>query len=88
MENENNTKQDCSCGTDCCTPRKSNLWMKIVFIVIVVAAVTIVTVKLVSNDNKAGSSNSAVTIEKSSCSDTTKACDPKKNPSCCPKNKN
>ena len=50
METENNTKQDCGCGTDCCTPKKSKLWMKIVFIVIVAAAIAIVTVKLISNN--------------------------------------
>ena len=103
MENENNTKQDCGCGTDCCTPKKSNLWMKIVFIVIIVAAVTIAVLKLTGNCSMCGN-NAPATTEKSCCSgdttkkcggDTTKncngnitkVCDPKKGSSCCPGNK-
>jgi hypothetical protein len=88
MENENNKKPDCGCGdANCCTPKKNTLWMKILFIVIVVTAVTIVTIKLVSNNNKSEAGSSAVSTEKTSCGDTTKACDPEKNPSCCSKNK-
>jgi hypothetical protein len=95
MENENKSNQDCGCGgTDCCTPGKSKLWMKIIFIAIVVAAIAIVTVKLVSsNNNSEPKKGSAVTTENSGFNDSAttikcaKACDPSKNPSCCPQTK-
>jgi hypothetical protein len=81
MEEENKTKQDCGCdaGSDCCPPPKNKLWMKIVFIVIIAAAAAIVTVKLVNK------SNAPVNTGKSSCGDSTKGCDPAKNPGCCSK---
>jgi len=95
MENENNTKQDCGCGgTDCCTPSKSKLWMKIVFIVVIAAAVTIAVLKLTGNCSMCGN-KTTVTTEKScggadstkKCGgDTTKVCDPQKKSSCCPGN--
>jgi len=77
MENENKSNQDCGCGSDCCPPKKNKLWMKLVFIAIVVAAVGIVTVKLIS-------SNTSDSTEKSSCCDTTKSkgCCEKENHSC------
>lgn len=103
MENENNTNQDCGCGTDCCTPKKSNLWMKIIFIVIVVAAAAIVTIKLTGAKN-ASANQSPAAAENSGCGgdstmkcggDTSKNCngniikvtDSKKGSSCCPGNK-
>jgi len=68
--------------------------MKIVFIVIVVAAIAIVTVKLVNSNNcKSDVKGAAVTTEKSGFNDSAttikcaKPCDPKKNPACCPKAK-
>ena len=95
MENENNSKQDCGCGSDCCTPSgKSKLWMKVLFIVIVVAAMAIVTIKLVSsNNNSEMKKGTAATTENSKCNDSsstikcTKICDSKNNSSCCPKAK-
>lgn len=83
MESENK-KQDCGCSDpNCCTPKKSNLWMKIVFAVIVVAALLIVAIKLMNNDKPdQGNSNA---INKSGCDTTVKSCDPGKNPGCCPK---
>lgn len=96
MEIEKHTQQDCGCSSsgDCCTPKKSKLWMKIVFIVIVVAAMAIVTVKLVNSNNcKSDAKGVTVATEKSGCGDSTKSikcvkiCDPEKNPSCCPKAK-
>ena len=47
MESQN---QDCGCTDGCCTPQKKNsIWSKILFLVIVLAAGTIITVKLVAN---------------------------------------
>ena len=93
MENETNKQQDCGCnGGDCCTPKKSKLWMKIVFVAIVLAAIAIITVKLV---NKGCTTEPA---KKSCCSDSTKSCNHKKDtvkingsdttkPKCCDKKK-
>ena len=48
MENQN-----CGCGENCCTPqKKGNLWKKLLFIIIVLAAGTIITVKLVNKPAK------------------------------------
>lgn len=52
MENQNISKQDCGCSDGCCTPhKKSNSWKKWIFVVIILAAAAIVTVKLVSKDD-------------------------------------
>lgn len=93
MENENKTQQDCGCGSDCCTLKKSKLWMKIVFIVIIVAVIAIVAVKLSGKTCKSEIKGAAIATEKPICGDSTKSikcvkiCDPEKNPSCCPKAK-
>ena len=80
MENEKNTKQDCGCGDSCCAPSKSKLWMKIVFIAIVVAALAIVAVKLING-------GADTTAKKSSCCDSTKTktCDKDTKSPCCSK---
>jgi len=54
MENKNISKQDCGCSDGCCTPskKKSNLWKIIIFAVIILAAGTIITVKLVNKPAK------------------------------------
>jgi hypothetical protein len=48
MENQFNSTQDCGCSTgDCCQPQKKNtLWKKILFTVIILAAVAIVVLKM------------------------------------------
>jgi len=52
MKNQTNSNQDCGCGDGCCTPKKKgNLWTKILFFVIVLAAGTIITVKLAGKPN-------------------------------------
>jgi hypothetical protein len=99
METENKTTQDCGCDGDCCTPKRSKLWMKIVFIVIVAAAIGIVSMKLIEK------SDAPVPPKKSCCSDSTKCsnqmkdnaktndstkskgCDKTKGSSCCSKDK-
>ena len=92
MENENKTTQDCGCGSDCCQPSKSKPWTKMVFIVIVVAALAIAAFKL-SDVNTTDAKGVASPADKSACCDTTmqdttaKTCDPAKNPSCCSKAK-
>ena len=53
MEDKSNSKQDCGCSDGCCTPpkKKINLWKIIIFVAIILAAGTIVTVKLVNKQN-------------------------------------
>ena len=52
MDNQNHPNQDCGCSDGCCTPqKKGNLWSKLIFLVIVLAAATIITIKLVANQN-------------------------------------
>jgi len=49
MENQSTINQDCGCSDGCCTPKKkSNPWKKWIFIAIILAAVSIVTIKLVA----------------------------------------
>ncbi len=46
MEPENKTKDDCGCSDgNCCTPKKSTPWTKILFIVVIVAALAIIVMK-------------------------------------------
>ncbi len=89
MENQNN-KSDCGCGTDCCQPKKGKLWLKILFVCVLLAVVVIITVKLVNkNDCKPQSGCNSTGVHQSSCYDSTgqkKACgsDSTKTKSCCP----
>jgi hypothetical protein len=69
MENQNNSNQDCGCSDGCCTPqKKSNLWKRLLFCIIILAAGTIITVKLVAKNSET----------------TAKCCPQTTNPSCCP----
>jgi hypothetical protein len=92
MGKENKTTQNCDCSSDCCQPSKNKSWMKIVFIVIVVAALAIATIKLF-NQNRTGTKGATSPIVKSECCDSikqdtsAKVCNPEKNSSCCPKAK-
>jgi hypothetical protein len=52
MENQSNSNQDCGCSDGCCTPsKKGNLWKRIIFLVIILAAAGIVTAKLAGNQS-------------------------------------
>jgi hypothetical protein len=91
MENENKAAQDCGCaGGDCCQPAKKSPLSKIVFIFIIVAALAIAAFKLF-DQNTTNAKGSGLPAKDAACCDTTmhdttlKACDPAKNPSCCPK---
>ena len=69
MDNQNHSNQDCGCIDGCCTPqKKGNLWKKILFLLIVLAAGTIITVKLVANQSASSE----------------KCCDVPASASCCP----
>lgn len=89
MENEENKKQDCDCGSDCCTPKKSKCWMKILFVAIIVAALTIVVVKLTGKtEEPAVHKQDTVKTQKAAGSDSAptcvKPCVGDKKSSCCP----
>ena len=94
MENQINSTQDCGCNSgDCCQPpKKNNLWKKTLFIVVILAAVAIVTLKMVGkSDNRHLSGNDSLCIHhQKSCCDTSEAkenesaCDTSLKRHCCP----
>jgi len=95
MENQENSKQDCDCGEGCCTPKKKkgNLWKRLLFIIIILAAGTIVTVKLVGKQNTppAKCCETSQTQGSSCCPQTVKqdsvpakCCETKETTPCCP----
>jgi len=97
MENEN-IKQDCGCDTNsdssnCCQPPKSKCWMKILFIVIILAVIVIVTVKLTQKfSTPEVINNDTTSVTQQSGCDTSKCGghmnnDSVKFKSCCPGSK-
>jgi len=91
MEND---KTDCGCGSDCCQPKKSKLWMKIVLVVVILAAVAIVTFKFVGKNmaEPVPVTDTVSATQPSSCDTTcvktcTKITTPGQNPPCCPQAK-
>jgi len=95
MEPTNKTNDNCGCGDGCCTPKKSKPWTKILFFLIVAAAITIATYKIVAKETKPEVKAAVVSADsnakKPSCCDTTqpnictKVSDPNK--PCCPQSK-
>ena len=52
MENQESSKQNCDCSDGCCTPKKkNNLWRNLLFLIIILAVGTIVTIKLVGKND-------------------------------------
>jgi hypothetical protein len=89
-ENVNETvKKDCGCDGDCCKPKKSNILSKVLFAVILLAALGIIGMKLISKPGQKDNKAEVAAQAKGSCCDTTagKGCDPKKDSSCCSKGK-
>ena len=87
-ENENK-KQDCGCDDGCCRPKKKNIFSRLLFAVILLAAVAIIGIKLVGRSDNATGKQSITAPGKASCCDTakTKTCDTAKGSACCPKSK-
>ncbi|MDD3877089.1 MAG: hypothetical protein PHT69_10735 [Bacteroidales bacterium] len=89
MTTENN-QNECGCGPDCCQPKKSNIWKKLLFAAVLIAATAIVTVKLTGNtEKKAPSCCDSTSVSQSGCCDSTDAKitniqDSTKIRSCCP----
>ena len=77
---------DCGCEDGCCTPKKSNPFRKIIFAVILLAALGIVAFKLTRQSAPASAKESCCPPGSSSNCDTTKSgsCDTTKGVSCCP----
>jgi len=93
MENNMNNQPDCECGSDCYQPKKNNkLWTKIVFTIVMVAAVAIVTIKLVNKNTEGPVAAKDSLCCPKACSDTSgvnlvQITNPGENPPCCPKSK-
>jgi hypothetical protein len=45
MENNDNSKQDCGCEGDCCTPKKKPGWVKIISILVILTALGLIVIK-------------------------------------------
>ena len=82
-----NKKQDCGCTDGSRRPKKKNIFSKILFVVILLAAVAIIGIKLAGRSGNASGEQSIAAPGKVSGCDTTKAktCDTSKSSSCCPK---
>jgi len=89
MGNIYDKNNDCGCDGNCCPPKRRPKWMAILSIVILIAAISIVTVKLSQNHSMAAGSVHAEK-EKSSCCDTAaySKSDTIKKSSCCPESDN
>jgi len=95
MEPKDKSEQDCECGNDCCQPTARKPWTKIVFFIVIIAALAIVAIKLSHSDNpgKAGSTTDTLTTVKPGSADAgqTKSCSSKCDTSiksnCCPQSK-
>ncbi|MEI8204077.1 MAG: hypothetical protein WCH34_13735 [Bacteroidota bacterium] len=90
METENKTKENCGCEDgNCCTPpKKNNLWTKIIFSIVIVAALAIIIMKLTCGNCKTESCSTVAKTEKAGVKDSTaKPCCSDPNSSCCDKSK-
>jgi hypothetical protein len=78
---------DCGCEGNCCPPKKKNPWRKILFAVIILAALGILAFKLTHKPTQETAKKACCASGSSASCDTTKkaACDTTKNSSCCPK---
>jgi hypothetical protein len=88
VENENK-KQDCGCDDNCCLPKKNTILTKLIFVVIVLAALGIISIRLFHQSST--STNQQLFKDPNApvwCDTTaTKTCDTTKGSSCCPKSK-
>lgn len=88
QEGDRTGSQDCGCEGNCCPPKKNNRIAKIIFAVIILAAVGIIAVKVFIQPAPATAKEAACCPGGSTGCDTTKTatCDTAKGSSCCPKN--
>ena len=67
MENQNNSNQNCGCSEGCCpSQKKRNLWTKVTFGVIILAAAVIITIKL-TGKHDASTKDCCEPTESSNC---------------------
>ena len=81
--------EGCGCEDGNCAAIKTNPFRKIIFAIILLAAVGIIAAKLIYKPAAPVGKDAACTPGNSSCCDTSKAksCDTTKGSSCCPKSK-
>jgi hypothetical protein len=82
---------ECNCSDNCCQTPKQKIRKKLIFFIVIIAALAIVAIKLSSNslsgDRQANNGNTvqntigADTLGSKTCS---KTCDTSKTSSCCP----
>ena len=82
-------KQDCGCSDgSCCPPKKNNKWTKIIFTVVILAALAIVIMKFTCGSCKTEEGCKTTNTEKVGTNDTTaKPCCSQPNANCGEKNK-
>jgi hypothetical protein len=82
-------QNDCNCEGNCCPPKKKTILPKIIFSIVVLAALGIILVKLFFHSSPAPAANQQLFRDPNSpvlCdSNGTKTCDTAKGSSCCPK---
>lgn len=86
---EENTKpaNDCGCSDGCCTPKKKPNWVKYISILILLAALSVIAVKVVQDKNEPAKQCCPAGGSKSCCADSSKtaATDTVKDKGCCSK---
>jgi hypothetical protein len=80
------SKNNCNCEGDCCPPKKKNVSSKIIFVIVMLAAIGLIVFKLVNKPAPAVKENCCPPKSAAAC-DTAKnaSCDSAKGSSCCPK---
>ncbi len=83
----NDINNNCNCEGGCCTPKKNTNARKIIFAIILLAAIGVIAFKLVNKPAPVAVKESCCPTKFTTGYDTTKnkACDTTKGSSCCPK---
>lgn len=78
-------KADCGCDDGCCQPKQKPKWLKYISFLIILAALSIIVIKVVQDKNNPMENNPQKS--QACCPDSSKtaACDTSQNSSCCPK---
>jgi len=87
MENNTKSKQDCGCEGDCCQPKSKPKWIKYLSFLILLAAISIVVIKVVQDKKHPTTQCAPSASGKSCCGDSSKTanCDTTNRKSCCTK---
>jgi hypothetical protein len=80
---------DCGCDGNCCTPKKKSILPKLIFAVVMLAALGVIAAKLSMQPDPSPAAGRQVPSDQGSpaCCDSSasKTCDTTKTSSCCPK---